>query len=186
MRHRSGGLISLALFGALGIPFVVSSDAEACVCFEVPRSRAQQKQYIEKELQQAVAVFLGEVVATDSLKATFKINRVWKGKLGAEVTIRTGARAEAGGVFVWDSCDWSYQRGQRYLIFAYGSSVEEMKAMKCTPTATEEAAGSTRVLLDEITRGTARNPLPNTYQPSPRQVRRSPPSGGARKPKRRR
>lgn len=131
--------------------FAVIKAADACVCTGVPMNRLQQKNHLRDEVTKAVAVFVGRVVITSELQATLAVTDTWKGDLPAMVTMPTGSRREAGGVIVDNSCDWRYRAGQRYLIFAYGSSVQSMKARQCTPTTLLDFAAPTMSILDELT-----------------------------------
>jgi hypothetical protein len=120
------------------------------VCTGVRMTAAQRKSYVNNELTKAVAVFVGRVVITDPLKATLAVTDVWKGDLPPVLTLPTGTRVMPGGVFVSSSCDWPYHPGQRYLVFAYGSSLQDMRARYCTPTTELEFAAKTISILDEL------------------------------------
>jgi hypothetical protein len=140
----------------LGITFsliVLNTPIRAvrrCGCGAIPAD--YHARWVKTEFDRAVAVFSGEVVKENIVTATFKIAHVWKGKLGPEVTLSTGAQV-TNGIATVSTCDWTYEKGRRYLIFTYGTSLADMKASQCTPTIELEHADRTLAVLREITGG---------------------------------
>lgn len=61
-----------------------------------------------------------------------RVQHVWKGELGAEVVMSTGAEATPDGLIRSSSCDVSFAFGQAYLIFGHGKTLETMKAHSCS------------------------------------------------------
>ena len=62
--------------------------------------------FVEDSYGRSVAVFSGTVVALDRFRATIRISRVWKGKLGTTVIMDTGARMTSEVLYL-TSCDFA-------------------------------------------------------------------------------
>jgi hypothetical protein len=142
----------LALITAL-LAAAPSRDAAACVCFFETideRGDRQVTEEVRTELRRAVAVFVGEVIARDTLTVTFDLERVWKGELEKKLTMSTGAVANADGTVSISSCDYSFTLGEKYLVFAYGRSLTDMRASQCTHTAPLKQATATIEHLRKI------------------------------------
>ena len=75
--------------------FASSRDAAACMCVGSPdpKSDADITREIDEEHGEAVAVFMGRVVARDELTVTFEVDAVWKGEVGLSHQMSTGAVA---------------------------------------------------------------------------------------------
>jgi len=120
-----------------------------CVCIkEAHPSNEKIKADRKKAFDGATAVFEGEVVALDSYVVTFRLRKRWKGPSVGEVTLRTGAVAGYDGTPLPEECSYQFQRGEAYLVYAYGEA-EKMKTSICSTfklqNASEEEKG-----LDEI------------------------------------
>jgi hypothetical protein len=87
---------------------------------------------LERDLKGAFAVFVGEPVARNSLNVRLRVQHVWKGELGSELVMSTGAEATTDGLIRSSSCDVSFAFGQTYLIFGHGKTLETMKAHSCS------------------------------------------------------
>ena len=110
------------------------SDVFACVCVgssEAP-SAAQLTRELKNDLDDALAVFVGEPIARNSLTLRLRVQSVWKGELGTEVVMSTGAEATPDGLIRSSSCDFNFDFGQTYLIFGHGKTPETMKARACS------------------------------------------------------
>ena len=145
-RRVLGGLVVIASLAAL------PQEAAACTCFfpsNVPTSD-EIKRDIVKEMKESRAVFAGEVIALDTFAVRMRVERVWKGSLGEFVEFSTGAQRTAEGTVVIYGCDYSFEPGKRYLVFARGASNREMKAAQCGFTGLREPARDTERYLDEI------------------------------------
>ena len=71
------------------------------------RSRQMVVERLARDLKGAFAVFVGEPIAGNSLTVRLRVRHVWKGELGAEVVMSTGAKATADGLIRSSSCDVS-------------------------------------------------------------------------------
>jgi hypothetical protein len=140
----------------------VSSPAEACVCAETPPPPdltpetmaawgcENARRRISYEFDRAIAVFSGEVILDEQVRVRFKHDRVWKGTLPPEFFMKTGVKRLPDGSLVLNSCDFFMRVGQKYLIFAFGSSVETMGASACTYSELFEHADRTIEVLDAL------------------------------------
>jgi len=138
---------ALRVLLVLGVgSILVAPDALACGCARDPeqRSAAELSGRLERDLTGALAVFVGEPVARNSLTVRLRVQHVWKGELGAEVVMSTGAEATPDGLIRSSSCDVSFAFGQTYLIFGHGKRVETMKAHSCSFT------GSVNIVLLDL------------------------------------
>jgi hypothetical protein len=88
-------------------------DVQACVCVGSPQppSAEQVTRELRSDLDAALAVFAGEPIATNSLAVRFRVDSVWKGDLGREVVMSTGAEATRDGLLKTSSCDVSFRLG---------------------------------------------------------------------------
>lgn len=106
--------------------------------------------FVEDSYGRSIAVFSGTVVALDRFRATIRISRVWKGKLGTTVIMDTGARMTSEGLISFTSCDFSYELGYQYLIFGYGEFVTAMRTGNCGPSNRLSRAEQTITMLNRI------------------------------------
>ena len=144
--------IVVASFVAIFL-FLASDVAQGCVCFGLPEKPTpeQARAMLVKDYNQALSVFSGEVVALDTFKVKFKVDQVWKGDFGDEVTMSTGAKDNGDGTLTLSSsCDYSFKLGEKYLVYAYGTSLEEMQAHECTRTRLLKYAEQEVRDLDEV------------------------------------
>jgi hypothetical protein len=73
------------------------------------------------------------------------------------------------GTVAFSSCDYGFQVGRKYLVFAYGKSASTMRAYSCTRTIELQHATSTVELLDKIGKRRPRRPqgpLGNAEEPA--------------------
>jgi hypothetical protein len=138
--------------------FSLPSDAQACVCAssEKQPSHAEAVRAVQGQFSDALAVFVGEPVGGNTLTVRFRVQSVWKGELGTEVTMATGAEPTSDGLIQISSCDYHFRQGQAYLVFAFGKTLETMKAHACTFTSALQYTEVPKT-LDEIAR--RRRPL---------------------------
>jgi hypothetical protein len=87
---------------------------------------------LKNDLDKALAVFVGEPIARNSLTLRLRVQSVWKGALGTEVVMSTGAEAAPDGLIHSSSCDFTFSLGETYLVFGHGKTPETMKAYACT------------------------------------------------------
>ena len=142
----------LTAFAVFALSLAAADTARACVCFLSPEKATPEaaRAALVKDFNEASAVFTGEVVALDALRVTLKVEKLWKGNLGDEVVMPTGARKNDDGTYSVSSCDYTFARGEKYLIFAYGDSAETMRARACTRTKALGRAGPEVEELDAV------------------------------------
>ena len=132
---------------------LLASDAVlgcACVVSDEKVTPEQAKAMLFKDYSKAYAVFSGQVIAVDTFKVRFKVDKLWKGDFGDEIVMSTGAKANVDGTITTTSCDYSFRLGEQHLVFAYGNSLEEMRAYECTRTRLLKNAEQDMKALDEF------------------------------------
>jgi hypothetical protein len=139
-------------FIVIGFTALAARESAACVCaLSAEKPTAEQaRAALVKDFNDALAVFSGEVIARDTFKVKFKLDKVWKGDFGDELVMSTGTKDEGNGMISVSSCDYTFQVGEKYLVFAYGTSVETMQAQKCTRTQPLRSAEQEMKDLDEV------------------------------------
>ncbi|MCM3869730.1 MAG: hypothetical protein ND895_03380 [Pyrinomonadaceae bacterium] len=160
--------------------FLASDVAQGCVCAGLPEKPTpeQARAMLVKDYNGAFAVFSGEVVALDTFKVKFKVDKVWKGDFGDDVTMSTGAQDNGDGTYTSSSCDFNFKLGEKYLVYADGASPAKMQAHECTRTRLLKYAEQEMKDLDEVwphkqmNQGTAEAPHPaaksnNGMHPTP-------------------
>src|SRR5918993_2782538 len=121
-------------------------SVDACVCVGYSDvSGERQKRELQSEFDSARAVFVGELVAMNSLMLRFRVQSVWKGDVGVEVVMSSGSRASSDGLMTSSSCDAGFSFGSAYLVFAEGETPETMKAHACSSTGRVTAEAVTRL-----------------------------------------
>ena len=133
--------ILLATVLALASIAASPSPALACACTNVvPLDRADASDFDEY-----VAIFSGRVVARSRTleRSTLEVLQVWKGDVPPRVVMMTPALTvnEPLPPGSGSNCDWMYDDGREYLIFALGTSPDRMWAKKCDLTAVLDEAG---------------------------------------------
>jgi hypothetical protein len=143
-----------------------SGRALGCGCiqmFEKPDA-AMARAALVKAFNDATAVFSGKVVEAGRLKLKFEVDKVWKGEVGKEFVMSTGARQYDEETFSTSSCDYNFKPGEEYLVYAYpvdpdlhpGST--DLQGRECTRTKLAKSAEQEMKDLDEVqpheTRGT--------------------------------
>ncbi|MDQ3131483.1 MAG: hypothetical protein M3Q99_12075 [Acidobacteriota bacterium] len=109
-----------------------------------------------RDFESAVAVFSGEVIELEPNKATFKVEKIWKGELVDEIVMVIQLKKDSG-VYVRTSCNYHYVLGEKYLVYAYGAS-DELNAHGCTRTTgfknverfEEEMKGLNKIKLPDV------------------------------------
>jgi hypothetical protein len=116
------------------------TSSAACVCTTVIRTPAS-------EYAAASAVFVGTVkdivLAEDSttLMVRFNVEEAFKGVTGIEATVQTDGNPEG--------CGYQFVRGEKYLVYAFGSS---LLVHKCSRTRPIAAAGEDLQYLRSLTK----------------------------------
>jgi hypothetical protein len=85
------------------------------------------------------------------LTVRFKVRSVWKGQVGPELYLASGAELAPDGAIVSSTCNFSFQLGEEYIVFAHGPTYSRMQAHSCTLTTTVSQSRSLAT-LDRIAR----------------------------------
>lgn len=127
------------------------SDAAFGCCVDLP-DQTPESIRIERQsaFDEATAVFTGEVIKLDDFKAEFRIDKIWKGDFARHIIMLTGTKHNGDGTRTSSSCDYSYESGKKYLIFAYGKS-DELQTGCCSRSRTMANAAEEIKGLEEIT-----------------------------------
>jgi hypothetical protein len=96
------------------------------------------------------------VLDNDNVRARFKVDRVWKGKVPREVSMRSPAELDVDGTVTTNTCEIDFPPGEAFLVFAYGAPTEPMRAPRCSYTSALAGASATIERLDAIVRERAR------------------------------
>jgi hypothetical protein len=105
--------------------------AFGCVCVSIPT--------VADSLKKADAVFSGRVESISNKRATLKIEQVWKGELSGDVVMLLGGstfkpKRKVAIKFPFTSCDYEFDVGERYLIYASHMEGKYFRTWKCTRT----------------------------------------------------
>ena len=83
----------------------------ACSCISFPARTAEQiRNSIETDFDRSAAVFSGEVVSVGAV-VVIRVEKVWKGEIGAEVRIRQYTRSPEGYI-THNTCDYVFSKRQ--------------------------------------------------------------------------
>ena len=118
---------------------------------------------IDQALAEANTVFVGMVTALEhqGRVATFAVHEVWKGDIGAMVTVSGGPspseieRAAGEGLTVATSVDRTYVAGATYLVVSYAAEGEVLLDNGCSATQFYRAE------LDRHRPASAHSPFPS-------------------------
>jgi hypothetical protein len=108
-------LIGLVLFFGC---FVSEVFACRCVSDSNEIKTDVEKVLFKKNVDKAQAIFSGEVIEIDSHRVKFKVEKVWKGDVGKEFVMSTGTLKLEGNDEMRSSCDYEFEKGKSYLVFA--------------------------------------------------------------------
>jgi hypothetical protein len=137
-----------SLIAVVVLMLVGYASASACVC-DLPLKRISLKNAVTKAKSEAAVVFSGQVVELDDFTVKFKVEQVWKGAPAEEMVMSTGAgKADRGEIIISD-CAYRFRRGEKYLVYAYGSG-EKLQTHKCTRTADLGSAGEDVLMLEKL------------------------------------
>lgn len=122
-------------FCALLLLLFCSGAAVACECVRTPT--------VAEALEGADVVFAGKVVSIRGHRASFQVERVWKGSLPAsavsfmhEIVIEHRGRRRRV-IVGQSSCDYKFTEGESYLVYAEG---RRLKPVTCSRTTRLEFA----------------------------------------------
>jgi hypothetical protein len=128
------------LIASIGL-LVVTTRVQACSCARVIYPKMSRGKLIRAKvnnaLHQSAAVFSGEVVAIASEKADsasfetwvevkFRVRESWKGEILKEASIWTSVGC--------CGCNYSFEVGETYLVYAYRIPGGELRTDACTRT----------------------------------------------------
>lgn len=135
-----------------GFLLLASDAALGCSCLMSPTKLTPEaaRAALVKDFNEAFSVFSGEVIRQDTFRVTFKVDKLWKGRFGDEITMATGTKDNGDGTYSSSSCDYSFKEGEKYLVYAYGLAAEEMQARACTRTKSLVYAEQELKDLDEV------------------------------------
>ena len=83
---------------------------------------------MEPDVEAARAVFIGEVISSTVTDVTFRVDRVYKGNIGAELVMSAGNGRHPNGTIVLSPFAYSFSTGEHYLVFANGRSLARITA----------------------------------------------------------
>ena len=135
---------------AVLVSVLAPTRADACVCVEMGTPNPEQiRKGIEQTLSLAEAVFSGEIISADTLGANLKVGKVWKGSPGGIARLQHAYLTSTGSA-VWNTCDYTFEVGKKYMVFAVPGHAGTLKAEKCGLTAPLDSAKSTVRILDDL------------------------------------
>jgi hypothetical protein len=157
MSSRPLAALASLVLAVLGFVFLIPECANACTC---AMPSGSQKERAEQALADSEAVFSGEVVdyeksplATTMMEGTMvtmmisprpatvtlRVSEVWKGSKQQTVQVATDVADGA-------SCGYPFEKGQKYLVYAYGGQ-QDLKTDGCTETKLLSKAGADLAVL---------------------------------------
>lgn len=108
------------------------SNAFGCGCPTIGVTPEQDKAARLKDFESAAAIFTGEVVEVEENKVKFKVEKIWKGQSVDEIVMVIQLKKDDGR-YVRTSCDYYYELGEKYLVYAYDTK-GELTTYQCTRT----------------------------------------------------
>ncbi len=132
--------------------FYNAPDVFACDCSlpEKIKDETAFREMVVNKYNKAVAVFSGEITDNDKFNIKFKIEKNWKGATGASYAMSTGLRPSGSGTFKSSSCDYSFNDGDKYLVFAFKTQYGDVQTYYCSLTQPLGKAERTEKTLDEF------------------------------------
>lgn len=121
-------IVSLTLMAVL----LSGKGVAACSCLRPPIDTEENlRTAVATSVGEADAVFSGEVIEMDGLTVKFKVKKAWKGDVKDKVSMATGALKSEDGFLLSSMCDYKFELGRKYLVFA-NASEGKLKASKCS------------------------------------------------------
>ncbi len=108
------------------------SSAFGCSCPTIGTTLEHEKAARLKDFNSAAAIFTGEVVELEENKVKFKVEKIWKGESVDEIVMVIQLKKDDGR-YVRTSCDYYYELGKKYLVYAYDIK-SELTTYSCTRT----------------------------------------------------
>jgi hypothetical protein len=131
---------------------LMSGSALGCICAlpEEPLTAAQARTALIYDFDRASAVFSGEVIELDTVNVKFKVEKLWQGDFGDEITMSIGTKDPETGYMIRGSCDYRFKPGEKYLVFAYKTFDGALHTNICTRTDLLRKVEPEMKILDEI------------------------------------
>ena len=89
------------------------------------------------------------MIKFDTSTVVFRIEKVWKGETVEEITMATKTKAKGNGLLTFSSCDYNFNKGEKYLVYAEGSG-GNMQSYKCAGTGQLKNSDDRIKFLQEI------------------------------------
>ena len=85
---------------------LLPADATACTCSGdgKPPTAAELIRQVRGQLNDGLAVFIGEPVSMNVLTVRFRVQSLWKGDLGSEVVMARRAEPTSDGLISSNTC----------------------------------------------------------------------------------
>ena len=107
---------------------------------------------------------IGKVIEYETLVIRVRVNQWWKGEPPTEVYLLTSSTRNADGTSLHNSCDYTFHKGETYLIFATQFNTKkdnEYRTSDCLGTRKLSAADNDLKILGE-----GKKPLENKDEPN--------------------
>ncbi len=90
----------------------------------------------------------GKNIEYETLIVKFQVERWWKGEATTEVFLVTDKTKNSDGTGSGSSCDYHFEEGESYLVYAYGKE-NELRTNSCSRTQLLNRAGENLKILGE-------------------------------------
>lgn len=97
---------------------VIQTSGSACLCYKPDNAKDALNFWSD-------VVFSGKVTAVNGANYTFRAEKIWKGKIGNEVAVRSFSME--------NSCTNKLKVGQRYVVFAGKSQIKDKNVLELMP-----------------------------------------------------
>ncbi|MDQ3634295.1 MAG: hypothetical protein M3405_07260 [Acidobacteriota bacterium] len=129
--------------------FVSATEVFACVCPISPDVTLED--LVKYSVKNSSAVFTGKVIGFEYRKGIpnefmeskkveyktkivkFQVEQWWKGELTQEIFLVTDETINADGTASTSSCNYNFNEGESYLVYAYGKE-KELRVSPCART----------------------------------------------------
>jgi len=109
----------------------------------------ERRAILVKDFNDASVVFSGEVVELDTFELKIKVDKSWKGESKNVINMITAAIKIDENTYRSSSCNYRFQLGKKYLVYAYETD-GELKARACSRTKPIQYAEQEMAYLEEI------------------------------------
>ncbi len=143
-----------------GVPTVAEELKGATAIFSGKYVSAEYKKGIVNELRKMQEEMDGKKIEYEVLVLRFQVEKWWKGDLSNEVILVTDQTRASDGTTSVGGCGLGFEKGKRYLIYAYGNE-KELGTNACTRTKSLKKAKNDLKQL-----GKGKQPRADTYSVS--------------------